>query len=56
MVAPAQLTGKLPDRMDFGIGVLLLADIQDAHVYIFGLAPQGTDNPETKQVGSGVDA
>ena len=42
--------------MDFGIGVLLLADIQDAHVYIFGLAPQGTDNPETKQVGSGVDA
>ena len=56
MITPAQLTGKLPDRMDFGIGILLLADVQDAHVHILRLSAQGTDNPETKQVGSGVNA
>ena len=56
MIGLADLGDAIIDGLQFHIGVLLLPQVQDAHVHVFGLLAQGTDDPETQQLGSGVDA
>ena len=56
MIGLADLADAFMDRAELGIGVLLLPQVQDAHVHVRGLLPHGTDDPETQQLGSGVDA
>ena len=50
------LGDAIVDGLQLGIGILVLAEVQHAHVYVFGLLPHGTDDPETQQKGSGVYA
>ena len=44
------------DYAELAVGVIHAAKVQHPHIDELGLTPTHTDNPETKQVGSGIDS
>jgi hypothetical protein len=57
MMQFAQGPDFLIDAAELDIGIFLLAEVQDAHVHEIGTALGiHMDDPETKEIGSGIDA
>ena len=57
VVALAQTSDELAYAGELGVRVFFLADVEHAHILELWLAGfHDTDDPETKQIGSGIDS